>query len=147
MEDLEEDIAQPTPTTYVKKPRRKLLPAPIEQLNEFNVSEYLQNLPCGLSVGQAAHEIPKYRFGLIRTVRRTREKETNLIEQEMGEQTTAAKCDLYMGKTPVTAVIDSDTTTSIITKPLLEFLGYPITRPSNMVLITANRSRVRALGV
>src|SRR3984957_12479968 len=68
MEDFEENVAQPIPTTYVKKPRRKLLPAPIEQLNEFNVSEYLQNLPCGLSVGQAAHEIPKYRSGLIRAV-------------------------------------------------------------------------------
>ena len=80
-------------------------------------------------------------------MRRTREKETNLIEQEMGEQTTAAKCDLYVGKTPVTAVIDSGAATSIVTKPLLESLGYPITGPSNMIIVTANGSRVRALGV
>ena len=44
----------------LKAPKRRLLPAPIEQLTEFNVSTYLQNLPCGLSVGQAAHAIPKY---------------------------------------------------------------------------------------
>ena len=52
-----------------RKKRGKLLPALIEQLTEFNVSEYLQNLPCGLSVRQTAHEIPKYRSELIRAVR------------------------------------------------------------------------------
>ena len=57
-----------------RKKRGKLHFAPIEQLTEFNVSEYLQNLPCGLLVGQAVYEIPKYQFGLIRAVRRTRKK-------------------------------------------------------------------------
>ena len=102
MEDFEENIAQSTPTAYVKKPRRKLLPAPIKQLNEFNVSEYLQNLPCGLSVGQAAHEIPKYRSGLIRAIRRTREKETNYVEQQTSstdtDQTTAANVKSMLEK-------------------------------------------------
>src|SRR5205823_7229345 len=78
------------PPTKKKKPRRKMIPAPIEQLNEFNVATYLQDLPCRLSVGQAAHEIPKYRSGLIRAVRRTREKETHYAEQQNGnDQTTA----------------------------------------------------------
>ena len=62
------------------KPRRKMLPVPIEKLDEFNIATYLQDLPCGLSVGQAAHEIPKYCSGFIRAVRCTREKETNYVE-------------------------------------------------------------------
>ena len=72
--------SEPTPTApnAVKKPRRKLLPAPIESVNEFQVADYLKDLPCGLSVGQAAHEIPKYRSGLQRVIRRTREKDVNL---------------------------------------------------------------------
>src|SRR6266536_1664007 len=134
--------------TKEKKPRRKMIPAPIEQLNEFNVATYLQDLPCGLSVGQAAHEIPKYRSGLIRAVRRTREKETHYAEQQDGnDQTTAAKCEIYVGRTPITAVIDSGAATSIITKTLLQQLGYTINEPSNMVIVTANGTRVRALGM
>ena len=50
------------------------------------------------------------------------------------------------GKNPVTAVVDSGATTSIITRPLLKELGYQISDPSNMVIVTANGSRVRALG-
>ena len=60
--DVEMQDAEPLKS---KKVRRKMLPAPIEQLTEFNVANYLRDLPCGLSVGQAAHEIPKYRSGLI----------------------------------------------------------------------------------
>ena len=62
VEDLEMEEPTPEPVSEpiriekaLKTPRRRLLPAPIEQLTEFNVSTYLQNLPCGLSVGQAAH--------------------------------------------------------------------------------------------
>ena len=40
-----------TTTPNVTKPRRKMLPAPIEKLDEFNIATYLQDLPCRLSVG------------------------------------------------------------------------------------------------
>ncbi|CAB4446865.1 unnamed protein product [Rhizophagus irregularis] len=74
------------------------------------------DLPCGLSVGQAAHEIPKYRSGLIRTVKRTREKETNFVERQNNsadsDQTTAARCELYVGREPISAVIDSGAATN-----------------------------------
>ena len=126
-----------------------MLPAPIEKLDEFNVANYLNDLPCGLSIGQAAHEIPKYRSGLIRAVKRTREKETNYVEQfsDEEEQITAAKCEVYIGKEPITAVIDSGAATSIITSSLLEFLGCKINRPSKMVIVTANRTKVKAKGM
>ena len=100
--EMEEPEVQPstsqpertsTPATTVRKPRRKLLPAPIESLNEFQVADYLRDLPCGLSVGQAAHEIPKYRAGLNRAVRRTREKDVNLVDND-NTCTSAAKCTL-----------------------------------------------------
>ncbi|CAB4438749.1 unnamed protein product [Rhizophagus irregularis] len=77
-----QDVTQVSGSSQPRKARRKMLPAPIEQLNEFNVANYLRDLSCGLSVGQAAHEIPKYRSGLIRAVKRTREKETNFVERQ-----------------------------------------------------------------
>ncbi|PKY60196.1 hypothetical protein RhiirA4_333276 [Rhizophagus irregularis] len=146
-----QDAIQVSGSSQPKKARRKMLPAPIEQLNEFNVANYLRDLPCGLSVGQAAHEIPKYRSGLIRAVKRTREKETNFVERQNNsadsDQTTAARCELYVGREPISAVIDSGAATSIITKSLMKQLGYQINQPSNMVIVTANGTRVRALGV
>jgi len=132
----------PAPVATVSKPsrpRRKMLPAPIEKLDEFNIATYLQDLPCGLSVGQAAHEIPKYRSGLIRAVRRTREKETNYVEQHPEDddnQTTAAKCELYVEQELITAVIDSGAATSIITSTLLKQLGYLMDKASKMVIVT-----------
>jgi hypothetical protein len=144
---LEEEI-EPEQTTHEpmvtekteKAPRRRLLPAPIEQLTEFNVSTYLQNLPCGLSVGQAAHAIPKYRSGLVRAVRHSREKdakEANLVESD-GEPTTAAKCILRIGQKAQVAIIDREAATSIITKSLLDKLGLVIHRSSKMIVVTAN---------
>src|SRR5437764_8014187 len=48
------------------KRRSKISPAPIESLTAFDVSNYLQNLDSGLTVGQAAHLSPRYRAGLSR---------------------------------------------------------------------------------
>ncbi|CAB4438607.1 unnamed protein product [Rhizophagus irregularis] len=111
-----QDVTQVSGSSQPRKARRKMLPAPIEQLNEFNVANYLRDLSCGLSVGQAAHEIPKYRSGLIRAVKRTREKETNFVERQNNsadsDQTTAARCELYVGREPISAVIDSGAATN-----------------------------------
>ena len=60
------------------------------------------------------------------------------MEQDGMNQTTVAKCELYVRKTPVTAVVDSGAATSIITRPLLKELGYQISGPSNIVIVTAN---------
>jgi len=100
-------------------------------------------------VGQAAHVIPKYRSGLARAVRRSRErnaKEANLAESD-GEPTTAAKCTLRIGQKAQTAIVDSGAATSIITKSLLDKLGLVINRSSKMIVVTANGARTRSLGI
>ena len=66
---------EPTPSEPKKKSKRKLKPAPIENVNEFDIAQYISDLPCGLTIGQAAAQIPKYRRGLAKSMRRTREKE------------------------------------------------------------------------
>ena len=91
--------------------------------------------------------------GLVRAMRRTREKETNYVGQSSDEeipvnkQTTAAKCELYIGKEPITAVVDSGAATSLMTSTLAENLGFIPDQPSRMVIVTANGTRVKALGV
>ena len=104
------------------------------------MADYLRDLPCGLFVGQAAHEIPKYRSGLQRAIRRTREKDIALADNDK-TCTSAAKCTLRVGSKVTAAIVDSGAATTIMTKPLLEKLGYHIDRPSNMIVIIANGTK------
>ena len=60
---------EPTPSEPKKKSKRKLKPAPIENVNEFDIAQYISDLPCGLTIGQAAAQIPKYRGGLAKSMR------------------------------------------------------------------------------
>ena len=98
----------------IRPNKRKVTPAPIESLTEFNVAEYLQNLPSGLTVGQAAHLSPRYRAGIQQSVRRSYTKDANLVENNKGV-CTAAKITLRINGKVQTAIIDSGATTSIIT--------------------------------
>jgi len=129
------------------------MPAPIETLTEFNIAQYLQNLPSGLTVGQAAHSIPKYRSGMMKAMRRTREqlnqdkeKEANYVGSDE-EPTTAAKCTLRIHGKIISAIVDSEAVMSIMTKPLMQRLGFKISRPSKIIVITANGSHTKSLGI
>src|SRR3954447_6462071 len=123
--------------------------APIESLTEFNVAEYLQNLNSGLTVGQASHLSPKYRAGMRQAVKRSyvQEKEANLAESDEDDSTTAAKVTLRIAGKAQTAIIDSGAATSIITKALLDRLGYEVNKPSKLVVVTANGARTKSLGI
>ena len=138
-------------TTTLSGPTRKskMVPAPIESLTEFKVAEYLQNQPSGLTVGQAAHLLPKYRAGMQQAVRRSyiKEKEANLAESDEDDSTTAAKVTLRIKCKAQIAIVDSGAATSIITKALLDRLGYKVDKPSKLVVVTANGARTKSLGV
>jgi hypothetical protein len=140
-------------STVLTGPKRKtkVIPAPIESLDEFVVSDYLQNQPSGLTIGQAAHLSPKYRAGLQRAAKRSytrnEESEANYLGSDDDETTTAAKVTLRIDGRAQTAIVDSGAATSIITKSLANRLGYNINRPSKIVVVTANGARIRSQGV
>jgi hypothetical protein len=144
----EQALQNKTTVAEQKKPRRKLMPAPIERVDEFNVADYVGQLPSGLSVGQAVYLIPKYRTGLAAALRRTKEAESNYANQpSKRRKTTAMKCEIMIGKEPVTAVIDSGAAASIVTDKLMKRLGYTPTGPSGVVVVTTSGVRVKPLGV
>jgi hypothetical protein len=71
MDENAEYIAPPevpsnTPSKPKSRPKEKgarkfhLKPAPIERVSEFDIAQYIGDLPCGLSIGQASAQIPKY---------------------------------------------------------------------------------------
>src|ERR1044071_3470912 len=129
-----------------KSNKRKVTPAPIESLETFEIAEYFRDLPSGLSVGQAAHLSPKYRAGLQQAVRRSYINEANLVESNRNDL-TAAKVTLRINGKTQTAIIDSGAATSIITKPLLNRLGYKVDKTSKLVVVTANGARTKSLGI
>ena len=141
----------PTSRTTISGPKRrsKMSSAPIESLTEFNVTKYFQNLPSGLTVGQAAHLLPQYREGMQYASRRTTstEKEANFVKSDEEEATTAAKVNLRVKGKVQTAIVNSGAATSIITKFLLDQLGLTIGRPSKLIVVTANGARTKSLGV
>src|SRR5436305_9044962 len=141
----------PTSRTTISGPKRrsKMFLAPIKSLTEFNVTEYLQNLPSGLTVGQAAHLLPQYRGGMQYASRRTTsiEKEANFVKSDEEEATIAVKVSLRVkGKVQI-AIVNSEAATSIITKSLLDRLGLTIGRPSKLIVVIANGTRTKSLGV
>src|SRR5436305_223409 len=119
-------------------------PAPIEQVTEFDIAQYIKDLSCGLSIGQASSRIPKYRSAMLQSVRRKRE--VNYTSSEDTPQTTAARCIMKIDGQPVSVVIDSGAAASIITKQLMRKLGYEIDRSSKLVIIAVNGNKTRALG-
>jgi predicted aspartyl protease len=139
----------PTPTQTTaskKKPKRKLKPAPIENVTEFDIAQYIRDLPCGLTIGQASAQIPKYRSGLRKSMQRTRDREANYASSKETTTTTAARCNIKVDGNSIAVVIDSGAAASIITKRLMNKLGYTIDRKSNLVIVTANGAKVHSLG-
>ncbi|CAB4485769.1 unnamed protein product [Rhizophagus irregularis] len=143
-------------TSTKRKVRTKMVPAPIENVNEFDIAKYISDLPCDLSIGQATAQLPVYRKGLIQSMRRKREKIDNnnyIGESYYGDfnseeetPTTATKCEFHINQQPVIAVIDSGVAVSIMTTAIMKTLKLTIDGPSEYVIKTANGTRVRSLG-
>src|SRR5207248_1072567 len=118
----------------------KLRPARIEDLTKLDIVNYIRNLPFGLTIGQASAQYPKYRYAVRKSVQRRRE--ANYVGED-SQTTTAARCDIYINNERLSAVVDSGAATSIMTKTLMDKLGYKINEPSKLTIVTANRSRIR----
>ena len=71
LEDIIEDKKKGVKTNSKqeqRKPKGRMMSAPIKTLTEFNITQYLQNLLSELTVGQAAHSIPKYCSEIMKTM-------------------------------------------------------------------------------
>jgi len=53
---------------------------------------------------------------------------------------------MYLNDQLITVIIDTGAATSIISKKLMKKYDYKIDQPSNLIIVTANGSRVRSLG-
>jgi hypothetical protein len=67
--EVPEEVINPPKVKGKKKERKfRMKPAPIEQVTEFDIAQYIKDLPCGLSIGQASSRIPKYRSACFKVL-------------------------------------------------------------------------------
>src|SRR5947208_3578839 len=64
----------------------------------------------------------------------------------LGHSPTLAKCEVYVNKNPVTAIVDSGAATSLISKPLMKKLGLQPNKSSNMIIVNVNGNSTRIIG-
>ena len=72
-EALKEVINPPKAKTKKRERKFHMKLAPIEQVTEFDIVQYIKDLPYELSIGQASAQIPKYKNAMLQSIRRKRE--------------------------------------------------------------------------
>ncbi|RHZ53194.1 hypothetical protein Glove_444g36 [Diversispora epigaea] len=102
---------------------------PLFRKKDFDIMEQLQNQPVGLSWADAL-EIPSIRKGFFEVLRKSKEKEIKLADQEYSLKTTALKYNVAIEVYTVPIIVDSDAAISIITRDTMKQLGYEIEEAS-----------------
>ena len=58
----------------------------------------------------------------------------------------AVYCDAYMDNTPIYLIVDTGSTSSVISKPFLDSIGRKIDEPSTINMMDINGGKKRSLG-
>src|SRR5688572_20674369 len=146
-EVMEEVRPKTTPVNKpAKKTRAKRQPSIIDEIPPYDIAQDILNLQSTAKLGQML-KYPDQKRNLTKILKRpARQEEAKHVETSSEKRTTAAKCYVRIKGNPVNAVLDSGAAVSIITKSLKNKLGLTINRSLNVIVITANGTRQRALG-
>ncbi|RHZ77812.1 hypothetical protein Glove_172g9 [Diversispora epigaea] len=119
---------------------------PLFRKKNFDIVEQLQNQPAGLSWADAL-EVPSIRKSFFEALRKPKEKEIKLADQEYSLKTTALKCNVAVGVYTVPTIVDSGAAISIVTRDAMEQLGYEIEEASKSIILPATGKKTQPLGV
>ncbi|RHZ45002.1 hypothetical protein Glove_700g16 [Diversispora epigaea] len=119
---------------------------PLFRKKDFDIVEQLQNQPAGLSWADAL-EVPSIRKSFFEALRKPKEKEIKLADQEYSLKTTALKCNVAVGVYTVPTIVDSGAAISIVTRDAMEQLGYEIEETSKSIILPATGKKTQPLGV
>ncbi|RHZ70357.1 hypothetical protein Glove_272g43 [Diversispora epigaea] len=89
----------------------------------------LQNQSASLSWADAL-EVPSIRKSFFEALRKPKEKEIKLADQEYSLKTNALKCNVAVGVYTMPTIVDSGAAISIVTRDAMEQLGYKIEEAS-----------------
>ncbi|RHZ53321.1 hypothetical protein Glove_443g6 [Diversispora epigaea] len=119
---------------------------PLFRKKDFDIVEKLQNQPAGLSWADAL-EVPSIRKSFFEALRKPKEKEIKLADQEYSLKTTALKYNVAVGVYTVPTIVDSGVAISIVTRDAMEQLGYEIEEASKSIILPATGKKTQPLGV
>ncbi|RHZ45921.1 hypothetical protein Glove_642g24 [Diversispora epigaea] len=119
---------------------------PLFRKKDFDIVEQLQNQPAGLSWADAL-EVPSIRKSFFEALRKPKEKEIKLADQEYSLKTTALKCNVAVGVYTVPTIVDSGAAISIVTRDAMEQLSYEIEEASKSIILPATGKKTQPLGV
>ncbi|RHZ78184.1 hypothetical protein Glove_166g134 [Diversispora epigaea] len=119
---------------------------PLFRKKDFDIVEQLQNQPAGLSWADAL-EVPSIRKSFFEALRKPKEKEIKLADQEYSLKTTALKCNVAVEVYTVPTIVDSGAAISIVTRDAMEQLGYEIEEVSKSIILPATGKKTQLLGV
>ncbi|RHZ86625.1 hypothetical protein Glove_48g209 [Diversispora epigaea] len=119
---------------------------PLFRKKDFDIVEQLQNQPVGLSWADAL-EVPSIRKSFFEALRKPKEKEIKLADQEYSLKTTALKCNVAVGVYTVPTIVDNGAAISIVTRDAMEQLGYEIEEASKSIILPATGKKTQPLGV
>ncbi|CAG8709154.1 6692_t:CDS:2, partial [Acaulospora morrowiae] len=141
-----EITAEPTKKNATPRVKRQRGPSVVDQAPLYNVAEDLLRQRANATYAQLL-QIPKQRQHLAQVLKRPiiTPTEVDYVEDQP-QRTSTARCNVKIRNKPVVAVLNSGAAVSIMSKKLLTKLRLQISEPSNAVVITANRTRERALG-
>ncbi|RHZ71760.1 hypothetical protein Glove_253g84 [Diversispora epigaea] len=119
---------------------------PLFRKKDFDIVKQLQNQPAGLSWADAL-EVPSIRKSFFEALRKPKEKEIKLADQEYSLKTTALKCNIAVGVYTVPTIVDSGAAISIVTRDAIEQLDYEIEEASKSIILPATGKKTQPLGV
>ena len=147
---MEETLLEPISQPQTNKQKIKFKPQPsiIDQLEPYDIATDILNMKSSATIGQWL-QVPTQKKNLAKVLQRKKVPitEANHLEPEEEKKTTAMRCHIRIKGNPVVAILDSGAAVSIITAKLMKRLGLQISGPSKTIVITANGSRSKALGV
>ncbi|RHZ65922.1 hypothetical protein Glove_310g40 [Diversispora epigaea] len=129
-----------------EKKKENATQPPLFRKKDFDIVEQLQNQPAGLSWADAL-EVPSIRKSFFEALRKPKEKEIKLADQEYSLKTTALKCNVAVGVYTVPTIVDSGVAISIVTHDAMEQLGYEIEEASKSIILPATGKKTQPLGV
>ena len=129
--------------TPIPKPKAT---APINKsIILYSIIKDLKDQKANITFGQLLAIALSVRSELNKGLRRTKE-ETSAFNNQLSSRTTALCCSAMVNGIPITLIIDSGASGSIISKSFIDDHGITIERPSNVTMTNINGERRVPLG-
>ena len=130
--------------TDIKKDKKEV-PLLLRGL-EFDIVKQLEKQKVELTLSQVLQLDPKQKKKLLKALRKPKELDIKLVNQNLIPKTTVLECQVEIDGNDIPAIIDSGAAASIVTRDTIEQLGYEPEEASNCEIITATGERSKSLG-